>query len=307
MAYDVSALSNFTIENPQQLIYEKVYSVGDTMKHMQIMTGIKSSEKINILSTEAYWQTQGCSRTSSGSTTFTQATLTVGKVALDLDFCERNLETKYTQLKLKNGGQYEDLAFYNEIVDLFLANANKRLETAIWKGDTAVTGNPYLKHFDGLVKQINAASGVNTVTASANWSVANARTVIQAINAAVVANVDVYAGGTEIKYFMSPALAADYRQKLINDNLYHINGNAPGKLYAEGTNIEIVEVAGLAGLNYIYAIEPSNMWFGTDMENELDKVKAWYSDDDMLFKLHAEFKACTNIAFGDRAFQYLNA
>lgn len=303
MAYSVSGLSNYTIENPQQLIYEKIYSAGDTMKYMQVMTGIKSAEKINILSTEAYWQTQGCSRTSSGNATFTQATLTVGKIALDLDLCERNLETKYTQLRLKNGGYYEDLAFYNEIVDQFLAEANKKLEIAIWKGDTAVTGNPYLKHFDGLVKQINAASGTTTISGTA-WSSANSRTVIQELNASVVANPDVYSGGTTLKYFMSPAMAYDYRQKLITDNLYHINANN-GPLKAEGTNIEIVEVAGLAGLNYIYAIEPENMWFGTDMENELDKVRGWYSEDDMLFKLHAEFKACTNIAFGTRAWQYL--
>lgn len=302
MAYNVAGLGNYTIENPQQLIWEKVYSVGDTMKYMQVQTGIKSSEKINILDVDAVWQTQGCSRTASGDTTFTQATLTVGKVALDLDFCERNLETKYTQLRLKNGGNYEDMAFYNDIVDLMLAEANKRLEIAIWRGDTTA-GSVYLNKFDGLVKQVNAATGKTTINGTA-WSSANSRTVIQALNASVVANVDVYGNGSTIKYFMSPAMAYDYRQKLITDNLYHLNATS-GPLKAEGTNIEIVEVAGLAGLNYIYALEPENMFFGTDMENELDKVKAWYSDDDMLFKIHAEFKACTNIAFGTRAWQYL--
>lgn len=304
MAYVVTGLTNYVIENPQQLIWAKIYSEGDTLKLIENkQTGVKSSEKINILTTEGYFQTQGCSFTASGSTEFTQATLTVGKIAINMSFCERDLETKYTQLKLAKGGDYDVLAYGDYIVEQVLANANKRLEVAMWKGDTAATGNPWLKHFDGLIKQINAASGTTTISGTA-WSSANSRTVIQAINASVVANADVYKTGTSLKYFMSPALAYDYRQKLITDNLYHINATN-GPLVAEGTNIPIVEVAGLAGTNYIYAVETDNIWFGTDMENELDKLKMWKSDDDQNIKLHAEFKAAVNVAFGTRCWQYL--
>jgi hypothetical protein len=303
MAFDVSALSNYTIENPQQLIYAKIYSEGDTVKNMQKMTGIKSAEKINILTTRGVWQTQGCSFTASGDTTFSQQTLTVGKVAVNMSFCERDLETKYTQLALPKGGNYDSLAFYNDIVEQVLANINKDLEVAIWRGDTTA-GSAYYNKFDGLVKIIGAASGVTSISGTA-WSSANSRTVIQAINASVVANSDVYRAGTTLKYFMSPAMAYDYRQKLITDNLYHINANDGQKLYAEGTNIEIVEVAGLAGLNYIYAIETDNMYFGTDMENEQDKVDFWMSKDDQNMKLHIEFKAGVQIAFPTRVWKYL--
>lgn len=304
MAYVVTGLTNYVIENPQQLIWAKIYSEGDTLKLIENkQTGVKSSEKINILTTEGYFQAQGCSFTASGSTEFTQATLTVGKIAINMSFCERDLETKYTQLKLAKGGEYDVLAYGDYIVEQVLANANKRLEVAMWKGDTAATGNPWLKHFDGLIKQINAASGTTTISGTA-WSSANSRTVIQAINVSVVANADVYKTGTSLKYFMSPALAYDYRQKLITDNLYHINATN-GQLVAEGTNIPIVEVAGLAGTNYIYAVETDNIWFGTDMENELDKLKMWKSDDDQNIKLHCEFKAAVNVAFGTRCWQYL--
>jgi len=303
MAFDVSGLGSYTIQDPQQLIWSKIYSEGDTLKLItNKQTGVKSSEKINILATEGYWQTQGCSFTASGDTTFTQATLTVGKVAVNMSFCERDLEPKYTQLRLAKGGNYDTLSFYNEIVDLVLANVNKRLEVAIWRGDTTA-GSVYLNKFDGLVKQINAASGTTTISGTA-WSSANSRTVIQAINTSVSANVDVYKPGTTLKYFMSPAMALDYRQKLITDNLYHINANT-GKLYAEGTNIEIVEVAGLAGLSYIYAVETDNIFVGVDMENEQDKVDFWFSKDDQNMKLHLEFKFAVNVAFGTRCWQYL--
>jgi hypothetical protein len=220
-----------------------------------------------------------------------------------MSFCEYDLEPKWTQLRLKNGSNYDTLTFASDIVDLVVKNANKRLEVAIWKGDTTA-GSAYLNKFDGLVKIIGAKSGVTTISGTA-WSSTNSRTVIQALNASIVANSDVFSEGSTIKYFMSPAMAYDYRQKLITDNLYHINANNGGKLYAEGTNIEIVECPGLAGLNYIYAIEPENMFLGMDMENEQEKAEWWYSKDDNNIKMKLEFKAGVQIAFGSRVWKYL--
>lgn len=303
MAYNVADLDNFKLEDPSKLIYAKIYSEGDTAKLMQIQTGVKSTDTINIVTTEGVWQTQGCSFTASGDVTFTQRDITVGKVAINMSFCERDLEPKFLQLAMKKGGNYDTLTFYNDIVNQVLENAGKRLEVAIWKGDTT-SGSAYLNKFDGLVKIIGAASGVTTISGT-GWSSTNSRTVIQALNASVVANSDVYRTGKTIKYFMSPEMAYEYRQKLITDNLYHINANNDGKLYAEGTGIEIVEAAGLAGLDYIYAIEPENMYMGVDLENEQEKVDFWQSKDDQNLKMHVEFKCGVNIAFPARVWQYL--
>lgn len=303
MAYGFSGISAYTKQDASKLIYAKIYSEGDTAKLMQKQAGIKSAETINIVTTRGVWQTQGCSFTASGDTTFSQRTITVGKVAINMSFCERDLEPYFYQEAMKAGGNYDELTYNTQIIDQVLENVGKDLEVAIWRGDTTA-GSAYLNKFDGLVNIIGAASGVTTISGTA-WSVTNARTVIQAINTSVVASSDVYRAGRTIKYFMSPAMANDYRQKLINDNLFHINANTGGTLYAEGTNIEIVEVAGLAGLNYIYAIEPENMFLGMDMMDEQEKVDFWKSQDDQNLKLHIEFKAGVQIAFPSRVWQYL--
>jgi hypothetical protein len=121
----------------------------------------------------------------------------------------------------------------------------------------------------------------------------------------VIADTDVWRGGqTSIKFFCSPAVAQNYRSKLVTDNLFHITG-VEGKLYVEGTDIEIVSVPGLAGTNYIYAIEPENMFFGTDMSGEMEKFKVWYSEDNMELRFHTEFKAGVQVAFPTRIFKYL--
>jgi hypothetical protein len=217
-------------------------------------------------------------------------------------WCERDLEPYFTQKKLAAGGDYDSLAYSKEIIDDTMQQAKEDIEIALWQGDTTST-NAYLNRFDGFVKIIGAATIGGTYSGVA-WSEANSRTVIKGLATLVIANNDVYQGNPTVKMLMSPQMAATYRFKLRTDNLFNTTGEE-SKLYAEGANIEIVEVAGLSGLNYIYAIEPENMYIGTDMANEEEKFKVWKSDDDQNLKFHAEWKLGVQIAFPSRVYKYL--
>jgi hypothetical protein len=64
-----------------------------------------------------------------------------------------------------------------------------------------------------------------------------------------------------------------------------------------GTNTAIVAVNGLNGTNRIFAIEPSNMFFGTDMLGEEDKFEMFYAKEAMEVRYAVAFKAGTQIAF----------
>ncbi len=301
MPYSITAVAY--VEQPEQLIYAKLFSGSPTMdlvKNKQ--TGIKSAETISVVNTRGVFQAQGCSFNASGDTAITQRTITVGKTKIDMLWCERDLEPFFTQKKLAAGGDYDSLAYSKEIIDDTMEKAKRDIEVALWQGDTAST-NAYLNRFDGFVKIIGAATIGGTFTGTA-WSEANSRTVIKGLATLVIANNDVYQGNPTIKMLMSPQMAATYRFKLRTDNLFNTTGEE-SKLYAEGANIEIVEIAGLSGLNHIYAIEPENMYIGTDMANEEEKFKVWKSDDDQNLKFHAEWKLGVQIAFPSRVYRYL--
>ena len=301
MAYSITAVAY--VEQPEQLIYAKLFSGSPTMdlvKNKQ--TGIKSAETINVVNTRGVFQAQSCAFNASGSTTISQRTITVGKTKIDMLWCERDLEPYFTQKKLAAGGDYDSLAYSKEIIDDTMQQAKEDIEIALWQGDTASL-NAYLNRFDGFVKIIGAATIGGTFSGVA-WSEANSRTAIKGLANLVIADNDVYQGNPTIKMLMSPQMAATYRFKLRTDNLFNTTGEE-SKLYAEGANIEIVEVAGLSGLNYIYAIEPENMYIGTDMANEEEKFKVWKSDDDQNLKFHAEWKLGVQIAFPSRVYKYL--
>lgn len=300
MAYDVSALGSYTKENANDLIYKQI-ALGTTASLMTMQPGIKSAETINIVASRAVWQAGGsCGFNASGDTTFSQRTLTVGKIKLNMKWCEKDLEPKYLQGAMKAGSTYDMLTFESQIIGDIVQNISKDLEVAIWQGDTA-SANVYLNKFDGLIKIINAASDEITATSVA-WSVANSRTALQNVYASLT---DDMLANPKLKVFMGLSEARDYRMKLGIDNLYHITG-AEGKLYLENTDVEIVPVLGLSGTKKIYAIATDNMVLGTDLANEQEKFDLFYAKEADEIRFVDEFKYGVQIAFPDQVVKQAN-
>jgi len=305
MAYVVSALPNYTKQDAKKLLNEQLFSEVPTLKYMNIRPNIKSSETLDIVATEGVWQAAACSFSASGDTTFSRRTLTVGKVQVAMQWCEQDLLPYFLQEEMKSGlNQYDSLTFNEKIIGQTMAKVRSRLETAIWQGDLQST-TAYLKHFDGLIDILDAATLGGTYSGTA-WSQANSRTVLTGLAALAIANNNI--NQSDLKCFMNPAMLQQYKWKLIGDNLgfagaYGQNGE---KMYIEGTNIEIIAVEGLTGtaVNRIYLIEPENLYFGTDMTGEYEDYKTWFSDDDQVIKFLARFKAGVQTPFPSRIYDY---
>lgn len=308
MAYDVSGLTNYTKENGTELLYSTI-SEGQTLSMIpNIQTNIKSAEKLQILNMTGVWQTAGsCGFNASGDTTITNRTITVGKIKVNLQWCEKDLETKATQMKLRAGSKYESLAFESEFVEKLQNIDKEKVEQAIWNGDTSLT-DAYLNKFDGYRKIIGAASGVIACSASGStaWSEANSRTVSKSLGAAVAASANWALTNKDVVAFIGTAELVTLRQKYITDNMYHIMGTE-NTLYVEGTNIPFVGVDGLSGKEEIYVMEKSNMYVGVDLAGEEDIIEFWYSKDDDVIRYKKEWKMGVQVAFPDRIVKYISA
>lgn len=304
MAYVVSALPAYTKQDAKKLLNEQLFGDVPTLKYMNIRPGIKSSETLDIVATEGVWQAQACSFSASGDTTFSRRTITVGKVQVAMQWCENELEPYFLQEEMKAGGSYDSLTFNEKIIGQTMAKVRSRLETAIWQGDLQST-TAYLKHFDGLIDILDAATLGGTFSGTA-WSEANSRTVMKGLAALAIANNNI--NQSDLKCFMSPAALQTYKWKLANDNVGFAGAyfQADAKMYIEGTDIEIIPVQGLTGTNVtrIYLIEPENLYFGTDMTGEYEDYKAWFSDDDQVIKFLARFKAGVQVPFPSRVYDY---
>jgi hypothetical protein len=298
MAFNVTGLAAYTKTNEQTLI-TKSYFEAKTAQRMSLLTGVKSTIQVPALSDVLYYQDgTSCGFEASGDTTISARVLTAGSIKINKQWCVKDLETKYTQLLLSPGSNYEALPgkIDEAFVNTMLGALGEQNEKAIWQGNLS-SGDTNLNKFDGLVKIINAASGTVQANASAFTGIA---TVTAITSANVVAVMQGVYNAIPIEILDKPDLRVSvgthifrmYQMALINANLFHFipTENALGEMKIHGTNVTVVSTPGLNNINAIYALRDSNMFLGVDLENEAESFKFWYSEDFDVVRFKTEFK-----------------
>ena len=309
MSFSISTLSNYTKENEAQLVTSSVLGAKTAAlikSAGNVMVGVKSAETINIMDTDAFFQAGGtCGWNASGTTSFTQRTVTVGKIKVQEALCPKALEAKYLQKALPTGSQYDSIPFEQDYSDRKAKTIASQLETAIWNGDTT-SANGNLNKFDGFIKLIGAASGV--VDANVSGFISGAP--LSSITAANV--VSLFDG--VYKAIPAKVVAADdmvivcgqdtfrtYTIALKNANMfqYSIDVKADAEFVLPGTSIKVVALQGLNGTNDVYAMRLSNLFLGTDLLNEEEKFEIFFAKEADEVRFAAEFKMGVNVAFPD--------
>lgn len=307
MALDLSALTNYVKENELQLTSAAIFSAKTASlieAKGNVQVGIKSAETINILTTDAVFQAGGtCGFSSSGTTTITQRTITVGKIKVQESICPKVFEAKYTQKALKEGSTYDYMAYATEFTAQKVQRIGAALETAIWQGDTT-SGTANLNKFNGFATIINAlgfggsgdpingnTSALTTLTKS------NVRQAVdeifQAIPAALLDKDDfvIFCGNDTFR---------EYVVALRDANLFNYTVDAVNmEIIVAGTNVRLIGVNGLNGTDYLVGICMSNMYLGTDMLNEQDRFELFYAKEADEMRFVVEFKLGVQVAFTD--------
>lgn len=309
-SYSVSSLSDYTEQNVVPLVTKSLFG-SRTAELFPVQTGIKSAEVINIIDDQVYFQSgSACGFTASGDTTFTQRTITVGKIKVNKKWCPDELEAKWTQFLLNAGSYYESAVPEEVLADFMTAIIAQEMEKAYWKGDTT-SGNPNLNKFDGFIKLIDAAGTAiegNTGGQTA-ISVSNAVTIHDAILTALPAEL-------LDKEDVVILEGWDTYRKLVlglkNENNYHYDATSPqhqalGELLLPGTSIRVVAVHGLNDTQRIFAGRTSNFYIGTDLLNDYENFNIWYSQDNDDVRMKARWKAGVQVAFPNEIVEYTNA
>jgi hypothetical protein len=318
MALSLGTLSTYTKQLVEPLLTSAV--IGAKTQQLIMEGGIvipkaKSAVQIPLMDTDAVFQADGCGYSPSGTTTFTQRTVTVGKIQVSETICPKNFEAYFTQEALKAGSTYED--FGNaQFLEAYLAKKNARIaaqiETAIWQGDVTGSGGANLNKFDGLIRLIDlgsptdanvsgytGVSGSPIATITATNVVAATEGIYKAIPAEVMAKGDVkiFCG-----YDWYRLLILAYRAlNLFSYNPQDVNAQS---FILPGTNIEVVPVNGLNGTGDAYAISLSNMVMAVDLENEESNYRVFYSEDNDEIRTKVAFKVGVNVAFTNEVVKF---
>lgn len=290
---DVTSLTNYVDEQRLPLIRKAVLSP-KSADLFNLQTGVKSQAALNLLTTEVvFGDGSTCGWNPEGTNTLSQRVITVGKVKVNMNFCDRTLLDYWAGYEVKVAAGKETLPFEEAFVADIIAHVNAEVEKAIWQGDTTATGN--LSIFDGLLKILNAETDTIKIAAVSGNNIA------QEV-------YDAYANiPLEILHSASIVMGEDafrsYIGELNAENLYHYDPKVDEgmSIVIPGTSTRIYGVPGLNGTKKIVAGDlKGNFFYGTDLEGDQETFDLWYSKDNQEFRLAVKFNAGVQVAFPDQ-------
>mgnify|MGYP001815836594 FL=1 len=308
MAFNVTGLTDYTNEQSTELVVKSLFGAKTASVLQaagQVQVGVKSAEALNILNSSVFFQADGCGFTSSGNTTFSQRDITVGKIKVEETLCPKTLEAKWMQTQIAPGSP-EAVPFEEQIGNEKAARIAKLLEVAMWQGDTATSNtNPNTNRFDGFNKIIDAASAStiagNTSSATA-ITTSNIEGLIDDIYNALPADI---ADADDLVVFVGIDTFKKYSTALRASNLFHYAADSEGmEMMIPATNLKMIAVGGLDGTDRMCAGRLSNFFVGTDLANEEEEYRFWYSQDNDEVRFRATMKYGVQIAFPDQLVQF---
>lgn len=315
MALDVSTLVSYVIENEDLLITKSLFSSRTSeliISEGTVMTGVKFAEQINILDTDAIFQNGvGCTKVSSGTTSITQRKVVIGEIAVIEDICVKALNKVYLSKSLAKGSNSNALPFEQEYTNLKAGTIAQNVETALWQGDTT-SGNANLSRFDGLIKLVDtAASSVaaNTgnILIATGITAANVKGIVDNMWLTLPAKVT---GKEDIRIFCGWDVFNLYIAAYTTANLFAFapKGNevaaTNGEIIIPGTNYKLTAVHGLDLTNRLFGLRMSNLFEGTDLENEEEQFEMLEDQFKDFVRFKCYFKMGVNFAFPNEITQF---
>ena len=257
---------------------------------MNLQTDIKSSAAINLVNSNPVFQEGGCGWNAQGDVTFSQRIINTGLVKVNMSFCEKDLLKTWLSYEVKAGLSDESLPFEEYFVNNIIDNVKAGVEKAIWPGHTS-SHDATLKHTDGLIKILNAATGVIKPTIASGTSAYDAiKAVYMAIPEKVLDKAVILVGADTFRTYM---------QELVEKNFYHYSadGYPSEEFIVPGTNTRVIAVNGLNGTGKIVAAALDNLFYGCDLMNDNETLDVWYSKDFQEHRLAMSFNFGVQVAY----------
>ncbi len=316
MAFDVSGLTTYVEEQKGELMAANVLGA-KMLSHVQVIPGVKGETKLPLVANTIFLQSDACGFNASGTSTFSQRSIVPGKVRLNMEWCPKDLETKYFAAKMKagaNGEEVDPSDVFKIILDDIASQISYINDVAIWQGDTS-TGTGNNQYWNGFIDTIggagidaNATSGIYDGTAVTSVTDASqAQEVAYRMYSALGQNGLTDNGDAVcfVGYDSYTAMVNSLVQGASTFGPINSFGGSPeadanmeGFVFP-GTGLKFIPVAGLTGTDKVYGGRKSNFFVGVDAEDDPmgENLKLWYSEDNGTIRMRVAYKMGTQVAY----------
>ena len=286
MAINVSALPEYIQENRDELFVKAIAST-KTLDYIESMLGVKGKAALNYLnSTVVLADGESCGWNPQGDDTFTQKTVETKLVAVNKEFCAKQMRSKWMSYDLSLAAGRENLPFEQKIAESNVAAIKKAVEKLIWQGDGSLG-------LAGLLSQIES-DGETIKVIGGTTILDKISKVIAAIPAgALEKGVNVFMSYTDFRSYVEAKNAE------CCGNMPVIDANVDYLVYAGDSRIKFVPVAGLEGTNKIVAAPYDALVYATDVEDSEGIFKMWFDEKEDKFLFKVLFTAGTAVKYSD--------
>ena len=299
MAINLSALTAYVDENRLPLIRKTILD-GETIKHLQLMTGVKNEAALNLLDTSiSLGNGRACGFSAAGDDTFTQRTIKPAAIKVNKEYCHRSMLDYWMNNQVRVAAGDTGLPFEQEFTETVIKKVNVEIEKLIWQGVT-VNGIFY----PGFIDILNAdtdqvTEGVQPaghLVEAGDTIYETVMNVYNGIDADVLEETDIYMGRDQFRALV---------QELIAKNLYNyakdLKDSPAFELVLPGTNMHVYGVKGLDGTydskHWVIALNLEHAFYATDMRGDEERFKFWYSEDNDEYRLALAFNFGVQVAF----------
>jgi len=303
MAYNFGNLAAYTDQERLPLITKAVFSAKSASLFTK-QVGVKFAAALNLMDTDAVLQGgDTCGYTSSGTTTFSQRVITVGRMKVMETLCPRSLEQYWMQTQLTAGSMYDGVPFEQAFAEQKALRIAEALENAIWQGNA---------YFSGVNQLLNAASGstisgnTGAVSASVGITATNVIGIFDAIYnqipQAILTKQDlvIFCGWNNYRTLVQAFKQGNATGGLaVLYNQVDLASLANGEFVYPGTNVRVIAVPGLTNTNRIVCTYLGNLFYGSDLLSDEEQFSIFYARENDEIRSIAAFKAGVQIAYPD--------
>ena len=298
--YVVSSITGFTDQSSQEIVAKALIGA-TTPANTTIKLGVRGTQQIQLLNSAPAFQTGACGWNQSGTTTFSQVSLSSQHEKINEELCFQQLWDTYQSLLLPAGQDPETVPFLTQIIDLKVKQIQQRIEQKLWLATTA--GGDAFDGFNALI-----VTGATSVAASASGTTFSS-TAAYGTNGNPITEVDKLISALsddalafdDLVVFMSYSNFRLYNQALVKANFFQNyigTTNVTGNMTAihPSTNVKVLPTLGLAGSGKVVIGPASYMFCGFDLMSDHEKMDAFWSRDFDVLKIRANYSYSANIA-----------
>ena len=289
----VTSLPDYVQENRDLLLKNFGLVGGSIRNRIGIQTGVKLRENLNYLElTPTLQNGLNCELDPAGDVTLTNREIYAPWIEVLISICPKKLVGKWAEYLVRANANAESLPFEQYIIDGFVAEVNKKIDTLIFQGDST-SNSADLKWFDGLIKIFSTDGNTVTVTGA---------TVLAKLQS-LYSQIDTTTLGKGVEIYVSPAKYRAFLMDLVNANLFHYpsaeSGTFPKEFFIPGTDAKVVMAEGMEGISTEVALAtfPSNIVYGCDMENDQEDIAVKYDAIKEVFYVKALWNSGVQVAF----------